>query len=56
MRSLVLVGLLARRGVSSSLVISARPGADFQAHAWVELHGRPLLTPAPVEHGRLVTL
>jgi hypothetical protein len=41
--SLVLVALLARRGIESSLVIGARSGADFAAHAWVEHQGTPLL-------------
>jgi len=57
MRSLVLVALLARRGVHGSLVIAVRPSeAQLDAHAWVELEGRPLLAPADHEHGRLVTL
>ncbi len=58
MRSLVLVRLLARRGSAGSLVIAVRPDAELElaAHAWVELDGRPLLTPAGADHGRLVTL
>jgi hypothetical protein len=40
--SLVLVALLARRGIDSSLVIGARSGPDFAAHAWVEHQGAPL--------------
>ena len=43
MRSLVLTGLLARRGIDSSLVIGVRPEGEFGAHAWVEHDGRPLL-------------
>ena len=43
MRSLVLTGLLARRGIESSLVIGVRPEGEFGAHAWVEHDGRPLL-------------
>jgi hypothetical protein len=59
MRSLVLLSLLARRGGSAQLVIAARPAGEqipFEAHAWVELRGRPLLAPAADDHGRLLTL
>lgn len=57
-RSLVLVRLLARRGVRGELVIAALPaGADqLDAHAWVEVGGRALLSPGGFEHGRLLTL
>jgi transglutaminase-like putative cysteine protease len=41
-RALVLVALLARRGIESSLVIGVRSGPDFRAHAWVEHRGAPL--------------
>ena len=42
-RSLVLVRILARRGLDTSMVlgVSAKPG--FTAHAWVEYVGIPLL-------------
>ncbi len=43
MRSLVLLRMLARRGVVSQLVIGVRPGEQFEAHAWVEHDGHPLL-------------
>jgi transglutaminase superfamily protein len=56
MRSLVLCGVLARRGVSSSVVIGVRPGTRFGAHAWVELRGHPLLPPQEGEFQRLVAL
>lgn len=57
MRSLVLLRLLARRGVHGALVIAVQPNQEMalDAHAWVEVDGRPLLTPAPT-YGRLVTL
>jgi hypothetical protein len=57
-RSLVLVSLLARRGIAASLVIAVRPDEDLSlaAHAWVEMDGRPVLAPAGPDHGRLVTL
>lgn len=54
--SLVLVGVLARRGASASLVIGVTPGPSFGAHAWVELRGIPLLKPGEAGDGRLVEL
>jgi hypothetical protein len=55
-RSLVLTQLLARRGISSRLVIGARTAPDFLAHAWVELDGIPVLDPEGNSFGRLVEL
>jgi len=57
-RSLVLLRLLARRGVTGSLVIAASPDAaeGFEAHAWVEVAGLPVLPPGSPNYGRLVTL
>lgn len=46
MQALVLTALLARRGINTTLVIGVRPGEDFEAHAWLELEGRPLLPAA----------
>jgi hypothetical protein len=43
MRSLVLLGMLARRGVVCDLVIGVRPGETFEAHAWIEHDGHALL-------------
>lgn len=56
MQSLVLTGLLARRGIDSTLVIGVRPGETFGAHAWVELQGYPLLPPMEQQFTRLVDL
>ena len=56
MRSLVLTGLLARRGISSTLVIGVLPGTKLAAHAWVEHGGRPLLDAGEPGYGRLVEL
>lgn len=56
MRSLVLTRLLARRALASTFVLSAAPGPRFEAHAWVELDGEPLLVPAGVDHQQLVRL
>lgn len=54
MRSLVLTELLVRRGIASSLVIGVRSAPDFEAHAWVECAGAPLLPDK--EYERLVEL
>ena len=43
MRSLVLLRMLARRGVVCRLVIGVRPGETLEAHAWIEHEGHPLL-------------
>jgi len=56
MRSLVLTRLLARRGMHAKLVIGARAAPDFLAHAWVEYHGHPVLSPGDGSFGRLVEL
>ena len=56
MRSLVLTGMLARRGIETHLVIAVRPGDRFAAHAWVE-HGDVALLPADApSFEKLVTL
>jgi len=55
-RSLVLTRLLARRGIPAKLVIGARGGPDFLAHAWVEYNGDPILSPGDGSFGRLVEL
>lgn len=54
MRSLVLIGLLSRRGISSVLVLGVKSDPDFEAHAWVEHNDWPLLPGG--EFGRLVEL
>jgi hypothetical protein len=58
MRSLVLIRLLARRGIDAKLVLGVAPGEqrDRFAHAWVEYHGRPLLDPGGPRYGRLAEL
>lgn len=55
-QSVVLLSMLARRGAGGALVIGVRPGADFGAHAWVELDGHPLLPPYERDFARLVEL
>jgi hypothetical protein len=54
--SLVLIAVLARRGIGASLVIGVRPGKSFGAHAWVEVDGIPALPAAKGKFSRLVTL
>jgi hypothetical protein len=55
-RSLVLTGLVARRGLRSTLVIGVSPGPDFKAHAWVEHWERPALPAGDGEYERLLEL
>jgi hypothetical protein len=55
-RSLVTLRLLARRGIGGQLVIGARSGPDFLAHAWVECRGEPILSPLDGSFGRLVEI
>lgn len=55
-RSLVLVEMLARRGIGSTLVIGVAPAPDFRAHAWVELDGIAVLPAHETEYSRLVEL
>ncbi len=53
-QSLVLTALLARRGLSSSLVIGVRTEPEFAAHAWIEHAEEPLLHPGDAGFKRLV--
>jgi hypothetical protein len=53
-RSLVLVRLLARRSIASTLVIGVRKTSEFAAHAWVEHDGEAILPPG--EYTRLTDL
>jgi hypothetical protein len=53
--SLTLLTLMERRDLHPTLIISAQPH-PFNAHAWIELDGRPLLPPAQPGHERLVEL
>jgi Transglutaminase-like superfamily len=56
-QSLVLIGLLARRGVPTTLVIGIEgTGERFGAHAWVEHEHRPLLPPGTDPDRRLAEL
>jgi hypothetical protein len=56
MRSLVLTRVLARRGVDSTFVLSASAAPRFEAHAWVEHDGEPLLLPGREDHQQLLRL
>lgn len=55
-RSLLLVRLLANRGIDSSLVIGVDAESGFSAHAWVERNGAPLLPTEGYLSRRLVEL
>lgn len=56
MRSLVLMRLLARRGIEARFVLGVRAGDEFKAHAWVEREHRPLLPPGDASFERLLEL
>jgi Transglutaminase-like superfamily len=45
MRSLALMTVLARRGISSTVVIGVRTADGFAAHAWIERDEKALLWP-----------
>lgn len=53
--SLVLIAVLARRGVASSLVVG-RSRNGYGAHAWVEVGGLPALPAAKDKFAHLVAL
>jgi Transglutaminase-like superfamily len=55
-RSLVLLQLLSRRGISAELVIATRTEPDFLAHAWIEHDGQAVLPPGDDSFRRLVAL
>lgn len=55
-QSLVLLWLLARRGIPSTLVVGVRAAPEFEAHAWIEHAGKALLSPGDFSDGRLVEL
>jgi hypothetical protein len=56
MRSLVVLAMLARRGVDARLILAARPAPEFAAHAWVEREGDPLLPTRGFGDARLAEL
>lgn len=41
-RALLLAGLLRRREVGAELCLGARKAGAFEAHAWIEIDGRPV--------------
>jgi hypothetical protein len=55
-RSIVLMRMLARRHVETTLIIGVRAAPSFGAHAWIEHQGRPLLEPIEPDGQRLVEL
>ncbi|HMO74785.1 MAG TPA: lasso peptide biosynthesis B2 protein [Sphingopyxis sp.] len=48
-RALLLALLLRRRGIGADLCLGARIGADFDAHAWIEIDGAPVNEAADLE-------
>src|SRR5262249_14484623 len=55
-RSLVLLALLARRGVSRTLVIGVAAEPEFAAHAWIECEGEALLPSGNGLYARMVEI
>jgi Transglutaminase-like superfamily len=55
-QSLVLLWLLSRRGIPTTLVVGVHTSPEFEAHAWIEHAGRPLLSPGSFSDGRLVEI
>jgi hypothetical protein len=56
MRSLVVLGMLARRDVETSLVIGVEMQSGFAAHAWLERDGVAVLPAGSFASGRLTAL
>ena len=55
-RSLVVLGLLARRGEETRLIIGVNVDPGFAAHAWIEREGVALLPAGTFVAGRLTSL
>jgi len=55
-QSLVLLWLLARRGIPGTLVVGVHTSPEFAAHAWIEHAGKPLLSPGSFPDGRLLEI
>lgn len=55
-RSLVLLALLERRGVASTLVIGVQAEPEFSAHAWIECEGEALLPSGGSRFARLTAI
>ena len=55
-QSLVLLWLLARRGIPSTLVVGVHTSPEVAAHAWIEHAGKPLLSPGSFPDGRLLEI
>lgn len=54
MQSLVLTGLLSRRGLTSNIVIGVSGEGSLSAHAWVTVDGQPVSDPG--DHQQLAVL
>lgn len=55
-QSLVLVRLLSVRGITNQIVIGAHSAPEFEAHAWVEHGGLPVLPTQGFADSRLIEL
>jgi len=56
MQTLVLLDLLAHRGIAATVVIGVQASPDFKAHAWLETGGMTLLWNGGPEYERLLEL
>jgi len=55
-QALVLSRLLSTRAIPSTLIIGARTQPEFDAHAWVEHQGQPVLSTQGFDELRLVEI
>jgi hypothetical protein len=56
MRSLVLTGLLAKRGIYGKVIIGVQTTPKFAAHAWVEVDGQAVLPTNDPDYHRLTEM
>ena len=56
MRSLVMLAMLERRGVPTTLVIGVKTDPKFEAHAWIEESGEALLFSGNGEYPQLTAI
>jgi Transglutaminase-like superfamily len=55
-QALVLLRLLSARGIPATFVIGARSRPEFEAHAWLEYAGSPVLPELGFDESRLLEL
>lgn len=55
-QSLVLLRMLSDRGIPATFIIGAHSRPEFEAHAWIEYAGAPVLPTLGFEESRLLEL